>query len=220
MSLTILGAEYSLKEQNLFNFSGNKIYVEDREIDVLVKYEQPLVVVLGSVLDDEECDKLIELSKDRLQRSKIGADKIVSDIRTSSGAFLADVNDDMVRRIEKRVASIVGIPVEHAEGLHILNYKPGQEYKEHFDYFAATSRAASNNRICTFVLYLSDVEDGGETYFPKLGLKVYPKKGMAVYFEYFYNDQTLNELTLHAGLPVVTGEKWIATLWFRRKKCI
>lgn len=218
--MTILGAEYSLKEQNLFNFSGNKIYVEDREIDVLVKYEQPLVVVLGSVLDGEECDKLIELSKDRLQRSKIGADKIVSDIRTSSGAFLADVNDDMVRRIEKRVASIVGIPVEHAEGLHILNYKPGQEYKEHFDYFAATSRAASNNRICTFVLYLSDVEDGGETYFPKLGLKVYPKKGMAVYFEYFYNDQTLNELTLHAGLPVVTGEKWIATLWFRRKKCI
>ena len=62
------------------------------------------------------------------------------------------------------------------------------------------------------------MEDGGETYFPKLGLKVYPKKGMAVYFEYFYNDQTLNELTLHGGAPVVTGEKWIATQWFRRKK--
>ncbi|MEK4284727.1 2OG-Fe(II) oxygenase [Ureibacillus sp. FSL K6-0165] len=205
-------------EPTIFNFTGNKIKTEDREIDVLVKFEEPLVVVLGSVLDDEECDRLIELSRNRLQRSKIGVEKIVSDIRTSSGAFLSDVQDDLVSTVEKRISSIVGIPVEHAEGLHILNYKPGQEYKEHFDYFAATSKAASNNRICTVVLYLSDVEDGGETYFPKLGLKVYPKKGMAVYFEYFYNNQTLNELTLHCGAPVNTGEKWIATLWFRRKK--
>ncbi|RKQ18026.1 2OG-Fe(II) oxygenase [Ureibacillus endophyticus] len=211
-------AEIRSKEQTIFNFTGNKVKTEDRVIDVLAKYEEPLVVVLGSVLDGEECDRLIELSKNRLQRSKIGVEKVVSDIRTSSGSFLTDVNDEIVSKIEKRVSSIVGIPVEHAEGLHILNYKPGQEYKEHFDYFAATSKSASNNRICTVVLYLSDVEDGGETYFPKLGLKVYPKKGMAVYFEYFYNDQTLNELTLHGGAPVVTGEKWIATQWFRRKK--
>ncbi|MFC5560284.1 2OG-Fe(II) oxygenase [Ureibacillus thermophilus] len=218
--MTTFIADTLSKEQNLFNFTGNKIKTEDKKIDVLVKYEQPLVVVLDSVLDAEECDRLIELSKNRLERSKISADKIVSDIRTSSGAFLTDVNDEIIKRVEKRVASIVGIPVEHAEGLHVINYKPGQEYKEHFDYFAETSRAASNNRICTFVLYLSDVEDGGETYFPKLGLKVFPKKGMAVYFEYFYNDQMLNELTLHGGAPVVTGEKWIATLWFRRKKLI
>ena len=211
-------ADIQSKEQTIFTFTGNKIKAEDKEIDVLAKYEEPLVVVLGSVLDDEECDRLIEVSKDRLHRSKIGVEKVVSDIRTSSGAFLTDVNDEIVSKVEKRVSSIVGIPVEHGEGLHILNYKPGQEYKEHFDYFKPTSKAASNNRICTVVLYLSDVEVGGETYFSKLGLKVYPKKGMAVYFEYFYNDQTLNELTLHGGAPVITGEKWIATQWFRRKK--
>lgn len=216
--MTTLVADTRSKEQTLLNFTGNKIKTEDRVIDVLAKYEEPLVVVLGSVLDDEECDKLIDISKGRLQRSKISAEKVVSDIRTSSGAFLTDVNDEIISKVEKRVASIVGIPVEHAEGLHILNYKPGQEYKEHFDYFAETSPSASNNRICTFVLYLNDVEDGGETYFPKLGLKVYPKKGMAVYFEYFYNDKTLNELTLHASTPVITGEKWVATLWFRRKR--
>lgn len=204
--MTTRVADTHSKEQTIFNFSGNKIKTEDREIDVLVKYDEPLVVVLGNVIDDEECDKLIELSKNRLERSKISADKIVSDIRTSSGAFLSDVKDEIVTRIEKRLSSIVGIPHEHAEGLHIIHYKPGQEYKEHFDYFAPTSPAAKNNRICTFVLYLSDVEHGGETYFSKLGLSVYPKKGMAVYFEYFYNDQTLNELTLHGGAPVVTGK--------------
>ncbi len=90
-------------EPTIFNFTGNKIKTEDREIDVLVKFEEPLVVVLGSVLDDEECDRLIELSRNRLQRSKIGVEKIVSDIRTSSGAFLSDVQDDLVSTVEKRI---------------------------------------------------------------------------------------------------------------------
>ena len=114
----------------------------------------------------------------------------------------------------------MGIPKEHGEGLHILNYKPGQEYKEHLDYFAPTSKAAKNNRISTLVLYLNDVEEGGTTFFPKLNLTVCPQKGMAVYFEYFYNDSIINELTLHAGAPIVKGEKWIATQWMRRQKVI
>ena len=207
-----------IKETTIFNHSGNKIKTEDREIDIIARLEEPLVVVLGSVLDDEECEALIQLSKDHLERSKIGSSREVSDIRTSSGAFLTDIKNDTVMKVEKRIATIIGIPIEHGEGLHILNYKPGQEYKEHFDYFASTSKAASNNRICTLVLYLNDVEEGGETYFPKLNFSVFPKKGMAVYFEYFYNNPMLNELTLHGGAPVVQGEKWIATQWVRRQK--
>ncbi|HWL23767.1 MAG TPA: 2OG-Fe(II) oxygenase [Ureibacillus sp.] len=206
-----------VKEETIFRHSGNKIKTEDREIDIIARFEEPLVVVLGSVVDDEECEALIQLSKDRLQRSKIGSTKELSDIRTSSGTFL-DINHEIIAKVEKRVSAIMGIPIEHGEGLHILNYKPGQEYKEHFDYFASTSKAASNNRIATLVIYLNDVEEGGSTYFPKLNLSVCPHKGMAVYFEYFYNDQTLNELTLHGGAPVVQGEKWIATQWMRRQK--
>ena len=216
--MTTVLKDVHTKEATIFNHNGNKIITEDREIDIIARFEEPLVVVLGSVVADEECEALIQLSKDHLERSKIGSTKEVSDIRTSSGAFLTDVHNEIVIRVEKRIASIVGIPVEHGEGLHILQYKPGQEYKEHFDYFASTSKSASNNRIATVVLYLNDVEEGGQTYFPKLNLSVYPKKGMAVYFEYFYNDQALNELTLHGGAPVVQGEKWIATQWIRRKK--
>ena len=209
-----------VREVTIFSHNGNKIKTEDREINIIARFEEPLVVVLGSVLDDEECEALIQLSKDLLQRSKIGSTKEVSDIRTSSGAFLTDVKNDILARVEKRVSAIMGIPIEHGEGLHILNYKPGQEYKEHLDYFAPTSKAAKNNRISTLVLYLNDVEEGGTTFFPKLNLTVCPQKGMAVYFEYFYNDPILNELTLHAGAPVVKGEKWIATQWMRRQKVI
>ena len=209
-----------VREVTIFSHNGNKFKTEDREINIIARFEEPLVVVLGSVLDDEECEALIQLSKDLLQRSKIGSTKEVSGIRTSSGAFLTDVKNNILTRVEKRVSAIMGIPIEHGEGLHILNYRPGQEYKEHVDYFAPTSKAAKNNRISTLILYLNDVEEGGTTFFPKLNLTVCPQKGMAVYFEYFYNDPILNELTLHAGAPVVKGEKWIATQWMRRQKVI
>lgn len=206
------------KEGTIFSHTGNRIKTVDREIEIIARLEEPLIVVLGSVVDDEECDALIQLSKDRLQRSKIGSSREVSGIRTSSGAFLTDINTDVITSVEKRVSDIMGIPIDHGEGLHILNYKPGQEYKEHFDYFASTSNSANNNRIATLVIYLNDVEEGGNTFFPKLNFSVCPRKGMAVYFEYFYNNQMLNELTLHGGAPVVKGEKWIATQWMRRKK--
>ncbi|MFC4022331.1 2OG-Fe(II) oxygenase [Oceanobacillus longus] len=206
-----------VKEQTIFHHVGNRFQTEDREIHIVARLEEPLVVVLENVLSDEECDELIRLSKDNMHRSKIGDVREVNDIRTSSGMFF-DEEHDILKPIEKRVASIMNIPVEHAEGLQILNYTPGQEYKAHYDYFQAASKASKNNRISTLVMYLNDVDQGGETLFPELGFYVSPKKGMAVYFEYFYTDQRLNEQTLHAGAPVIAGEKWVATQWMRKQK--
>jgi prolyl 4-hydroxylase len=117
-----------------------------------------------------------------------------------------------------RISDLMGPSIEYAEGLQILKYLPGQEYKAHHDYFTSTSKASKNNRISTLIMYLNDVEEGGETYFPKLGFSVSPKKGMAVYFEYFYHNTELNDLTLHGGSPVVKGEKWVATQWMRKQK--
>ncbi|MED1380192.1 2OG-Fe(II) oxygenase [Bacillus mycoides] len=205
------------KEQTIFDHKGNTIMTEDREIQIISKFEEPLIVVLANVLSDEECVELIELielSKNNMKRSKVGSSRDVNDIRTSSGAFLEE--NELTSKIEKRISSITNVPVAHGEGLHILNYEVDQEYKAHYDYFAEHSRSAANNRISTLVMYLNDVEEGGETFFPKLNLSVHPRKGMAVYFEYFYQDQSLNELTLHGGAPVTKGEKWIATQWVRR----
>ncbi|WJE45265.1 2OG-Fe(II) oxygenase [Peribacillus frigoritolerans] len=205
------------KEQTIFNHIGNKIKTEDREINVVARLEEPLIVVLENVLSDEECDGLIELSKDKMNRSKIGVTHEVNEIRTSSSMFFQENEYDILTKIEKRISTIMNIPVEHGEGIQILKYTPGQEYKAHFDFFTSSSTAAKNNRISTIILYLNDVEHGGETFFPKLNFSVIPRKGMAVYFEYFYNDKNLNELTLHGGAPVIAGEKWVATQWMRRQ---
>jgi prolyl 4-hydroxylase len=206
------------KEQTIFNHVGNKIKTEDREISIIARIEEPLIVILGNVLSDEECDELICLSKDRLKHSKIGTVREANELRTSKSTFLSEEQSDVVMRVEKRVSHIMNIPVDHGEGLQILNYKIGQEYKSHFDFFTSTNTSKVNNpRISTLIMYLNDVEEGGETYFPKLDLLVSPQKGMAVYFEYFYDDQAINDLTLHGGAPVVIGEKWAATQWMRRK---
>ncbi|KRF51816.1 2OG-Fe(II) oxygenase [Bacillus sp. Soil745] len=205
------------KEQTIFNHIGNKIKTEDREINVVARLEEPLIVVLENVLSDEECDGLIEMSKDKMNRSKIGVTHEVNEIRTSSSMFFLENEYDILTKIEKRISTIMNIPAEHGEGIQILKYTPGQEYKAHFDFFTSSSIAAKNNRISTIILYLNDVEHGGETFFPKLNFSVSPRKGMAVYFEYFYNDKNLNELTLHGGAPVITGEKWVATQWMRRQ---
>jgi prolyl 4-hydroxylase len=205
------------KEQTIFDHAGNKI-ITDREIDIVTRLEEPLIVILGNVLSNEECDELVRLSKDKMKRSKIGTTREENELRTSSSMFLEESENEIIARIEKRVSSIMNIPIEHGEGLQILRYTPGQEYKAHHDFFSSTSKVANNNRISTLVMYLNDVEQGGETFFPKLNFSVTPKKGMAVYFEYFYNDQNLNDLTLHGGAPVITGEKWVATQWMRKQK--
>ncbi|KGX90421.1 2OG-Fe(II) oxygenase [Pontibacillus marinus] len=204
----------TIQEQTIFSHRGNHIDTEDKVIDVVSKYEDPLVVILDNVATHEECNTLIAQARDRLSRSKIGQTKETSQERTSSGMFFEENENDLINRIEKRLSDVMCIPIDHAEGLQILHYKPGQEYKPHYDYF----KQSENNRISTLILYLNDVEEGGETLFPNLNLAVSPKKGMAVYFEYFYSNSKLNELTLHSGNPVVKGEKWVATQWMRRKK--
>ncbi|WP_409300738.1 2OG-Fe(II) oxygenase [Peribacillus sp. SCS-155] len=206
------------KELTIFDHIGNKIKTEDREINIIARLEEPLIVILGNVLSDEECKELIMLSKDKIQRSKIGTERQVNEMRTSSGMFFQENENETINKIEKRISAIMNIPTDHGDGIQILKYSPGQEYKAHFDFFSTTSRASDNNRISTLVIYLNDVQEGGETYFPKLNFSVAPQKGMAVYFEYFYNDMDLNELTLHGGAPVITGEKWVATQWMRRQR--
>ena len=209
--------DLTLKEQTIFHHTGNKIMTEDREINIIARLEEPLIVVMGNVLSDDECDELITMSRDRLQRSKVGNAREVDDLRTSSSLFFKEGENDIVTRIEKRTSQIMNIPVEHGEGLQILNYKIGQEYKAHFDFFSSANGPVRNPRVSTLVMYLNDVEEGGETYFPKLNFSVAPQKGMAVYFEYFYEAHHLNELTLHGGSPIIKGEKWAATQWMRRK---
>ncbi|MDR4369667.1 2OG-Fe(II) oxygenase, partial [Bacillus cereus] len=92
--------------------------------------------------------------------------------------------NEITAKIETLISSSMNFPASHGDRLHILNNEVNQQYKAHYDYFAEHSRSDVNNRISTLVMYLNDVEEGGETYFPKLNLSGHPRKGMALYFEY------------------------------------
>jgi len=200
---------------------------EDREIPVLFKLESPRIMLLQNLLDHAECDALVTLARDRLQRSPVvnpdTGDENLIDARTSMGAMFQVGEHALLQRIEARIAAVTGVPVDHGEGLQILNYKPGGEYQPHFDFFnpkrpgEARQLRVGGQRVATMVIYLNSPPAGGATAFPRIGLDVAPVKGNAVLFSYKLPDGTLDERTLHAGLPVEAGEKWIATKWLREQ---
>ncbi|XP_057500168.1 probable prolyl 4-hydroxylase 10 [Actinidia eriantha] len=209
----------------------------DRWVEV-ISWE-PRAFVYHNFLSKDECEYLINLAKPHMQKSTVvdsatGKSKD-SRVRTSSGTFLPRGRDKIVRNIEKRIADFTFIPVEHGEGLQILHYEVGQRYEPHYDYFNDEFNTKNGGqRIATVLMYLSDVEEGGETVFPaakgnftyvpwwnelsecgKEGLSVKPKMGDALLFWSMWPDAKLDPSSLHGGCPVIKGNKWSSTKWMR-----
>ena len=204
------------------------LYVDagDRTVHVLNVMVNPRIVVFGSLLSDQECEELIALARPRLARSltvatKTGGEEI-NDDRTSNGMFFQRGESDVVRRLEARLARLLNWPEENGEGLQILHYRPGAEYKPHYDYFdpvepgTPTILKRGGQRVATIVMYLAEPEKGGGTTFPDVNLVVAPKRGNAVFFSYDRPHPVTR--TLHGGAPVLAGEKWIATKWLRERR--
>ncbi|KAH7443374.1 hypothetical protein KP509_02G031300 [Ceratopteris richardii] len=200
---------------------------------------EPRAFIYHNFLSKEECEYLITLAKPHMIKSTVvdnesGKSKD-SRVRTSSGTFLARGQDKTIRDIEKRIADFTFIPVEHGEGIQVLHYEIGQKYEAHYDYFHDELNTQNGGqRIATLLMYLSDVDSGGETVFPsspvnkssvpnwnnlsecgRSGLAVTPKLGDALLFWSMKPDATLDPSSLHAGCPVISGNKWSATKWMR-----
>ena len=212
--------EPQLEESPLYIDTG------DRRVAVLQTMADPRVVVFGGVLSDEECEQLIALARPRLARSltvatKTGGEEVNAD-RTSNGMFFQRGETELVRRIERRLATLVNWPEENGEGLQILHYTPGTEYKPHYDYFdpaepgTPTILKRGGQRVATIVMYLGEPDKGGGTVFPDVHLEVAPKRGNAVFFSYDRPHPATR--TLHGGAPVLAGMKWIATKWLRERR--
>ncbi len=208
--------------------STNIIQTPDRSIEVLLSMKAPRIVLLGNVLDDDECDALVRYGEQRLARSPVVADSDgkmqVHAHRTSRGAMLQRGETELVARFEARLAALVRWPVENGEGVQLLRYEKGNEYRPHFDWFDPALPGPRKHlerggqRLATIVTYLSDVEQGGGTSFPEIGLQVQPKKGCAVFFANTDLYGAPDQKTLHAGEPVVSGVKFIATKWLRARE--
>jgi prolyl 4-hydroxylase len=200
--------------------------LEDRRVSILTNMREPNIVVIGNFLSDEECDGLIEGAKPRLARSltvatQTGGEELNAD-RTSNGMFYARSENELVARIERRLAQLTRWPLDNGEGLQILHYRPGAEYKPHYDYFepnepgTPTILKRGGQRVATIIMYLHEPTKGGGTVFPDVNLEVAPKRGHAVFFS--YNRAHPASKSLHGGAPVMEGEKWIATKWLREGK--
>jgi prolyl 4-hydroxylase len=209
---------------------GPRIATFDRTIEVVARADKPMMAALAGVMTPEECAQLVELARPRLEPSTVadartGKD-VVSAQRTSLGMFFRPMENDLVARLDRRFAEVTGLPAENGEGLQILYYAVGAEFPPHFDFVQPSNEAnkesiaRSGQRVSTLITYLNDVEEGGETAFPNVGWTVYPKRGNAVYFEYCNSRGQVDPRTLHAGCPVLRGEKWIATKWMRERRFV
>jgi prolyl 4-hydroxylase len=199
----------------------------------------PRAFLFHNFLSKQECEYLITLATPHMEKSSVvdqqtGKSKY-SGVRTSSGVFFRRGQDKVIRDIEKRIADYTFIPIEHGEGLHVLHYEEGQKYDAHFDYFADEFNTKNGGqRMATVLMYLSDVEEGGETVFPaakgnfsskpgwnemsecgKKGLSAKPKMGDALFFWSMTPDATVDPSSLHEACPVIKGNKWSCTKWMR-----
>ena len=205
---------------------SNTLDAGDRQVGVVMAMQVPRVVVLSQLLSDDECQALITAAEPRMQRSltvdrQTGAD-LVHEYRTSSGMFFSRGENEVIQRIEARLAKLLNWPIENGEGLQVLHYQVGHQYKPHYDYFdphdpgTPSVLARGGQRVATVVMYLNDPSRGGGTTFPSVNLEIAPKKGSAVFFSYDRAHPVSR--TLHGGAPVLAGEKWVATKWLRERE--
>lgn len=203
---------------------GNVIRAHDRDITVQLQIQHPRIVVFQDFLSQQECAELIALAQPRLARSETVVNATggseVNAARTSQGMFFGRGETELCARIEARIAALLQWPVEHGEGVQILRYAPGAEYRPHYDYFdpAQAGTAAilqrGGQRVGTLLMYLNTPKAGGATTFPDAGITVHAVAGVAVFFAYPL--PTPQTKTLHGGAPVLEGEKWVATKWLRQ----
>ncbi|OGA84304.1 MAG: proline dioxygenase [Burkholderiales bacterium RIFCSPHIGHO2_01_FULL_63_240] len=208
---------------DLVDDAAHRLLAHDRQVDVVVSIRHPRIVVFRDLLSDAECDALIELARPRLSRSETVVNRTgeseVNAARTSQGMFFSRGEGELVSAIEARIAALLQWPLERGEGLQVLRYGVGAEYRPHFDYFDPAQPGSQailkrgGQRVGTVLMYLNTPESGGATTFPDAGIEVQALRGSAVFFA--YGQPSPLTRTLHGGAPVQAGEKWVATKWLR-----
>lgn len=197
----------------------------------LIVNDGPWVVTFDDFLQDIEVEALIEWGHRRgFERSTgvggVNADGTVKSVhipgRTSENTWCQDVcaQDPLVQQLSMRISDVTQIPDENAEYLQLLSYTEGQKYDSHHDFIPNHVDRSCGNRVVTFFLYLSDVEEGGATSFTSLNLEVKPKKGKALLWpNVLDSDPTRIDIrTYHAALPVISGRKFAANAWLHLRE--
>jgi prolyl 4-hydroxylase len=192
----------------------------------------PWVVTIDNFASEDETNHLLLLgnqleykrSKDSVMNPENGLfeDPQVYDFRTSYQVYCGDscfehpIVGNLNGGLLNRVSTFLGIGLDHCEDIQLLKYKEGGKYELHQDYHTVNALMSGGARVVTWLMYTEDVEEGGETNFPRIPVKIRPKKGRALVWSNVRDDDPLEEdlLARHEALPLVKGRKYAATAWF------
>lgn len=178
---------------------------------------------IGDFVSAAECKRLCTMIDLVAKPSTLHEEGYDSGFRTSYSGDL-DPLDSFVMGLSRRIDDLLGINPVCGEAIQGQRYLPGQEFKPHNDWFYATEgywpfeRKRGGQRSWTAMAFLNDVEEGGETHFTEIGIKIAPKPGVLLVWNNAKPDGSPNEDTIHAGTPVIQGTKYIFTKWYRTRK--
>jgi hypothetical protein len=186
----------------------------------------PRIAVFERFLDPAACEWVVELARPKLDVARVNdpatGGRIVNDYRTNTGmGFYLLETDFLLQVINARSAAASGLPVANHEAINVLHYAVGQEYKPHFDFIDpnvpqyADQVRMHGQRAATLLVYLNDAFEGGETDFPRAGVRYRGQTGDAILFHNVDEKGAVDPQTLHAGLPPTRGEKWLLSKWMR-----
>ncbi|MEM6493053.1 MAG: 2OG-Fe(II) oxygenase [Pseudomonadota bacterium] len=181
------------------------------------------IFAVGDFLSQAECERLCIMTDLIARPSSLHEIGYESGFRTSYSGDL-DPSDAFVKGISRRIDDLLGVNPIIGEAIQAQRYLPGQQFKPHNDWFYTTEkywegeRKRGGQRSWTTMAFLNTVEEGGETHFTKVGIKIVPKPGVLMIWNNAHEDGTPNEDTMHAGTPVVKGTKYVITKWYRTRR--
>ena len=176
--------------------------------------------IVKRFLDEETCAALIDMIDAKRRPSDIVDDSGIANFRTSETCDL-DSSDPVIGRVDEKFCELLGIPPDRGEPLQGQRYAPGPEFKPHtdtfnpggYDFYVHT--ANQGQRTWTAMVYLNEPEDGGATRFKTIGKTIQPEAGKLLTWNNLLPDGTPNSATLHQGMKVRRGTKYVLTKWFR-----
>jgi predicted 2-oxoglutarate/Fe(II)-dependent dioxygenase YbiX len=197
------------------------LIVPERE----VLSETPRIRNIRRFLSPAACEWIITRAQGRLAPAMVydemGLGR-VDPFRSNKAVELKATDIDVVTQLARtRISLVTRLPEPLFEAPQVMHYSTEQEFKQHFDFLdpqqpgEARDLAARGQRIATFLLYLNDDYEGGETYFPRCGLSWKGSAGDALFFANVAHNNAPDPMTLHAGKPPLEGEKWIFSQWIR-----
>lgn len=193
----------------------------------ILLHEEPLIFVQDDFATGDEIRHLQQAGKDRLKPAATITDDgtVTTTGRSGSVCWVPQHHDPVIAALAQRLSALVGLPLSHSEPFQLVHYAATQGYAPHYDGWQADTEAGrrcmarSGQRLVTCLLYLNDVPGSGGTAFVRLKFGVDARRGRLLVFHNCHKGSNLlHPDTLHAGMPVRSGEKWVCNLWFRERE--